>query len=284
MKIRGRTLFEHQDSAALGKSAPVHRVPVGFMVLATCPLILWLLEGTVAGVASALLVIALFSVALLFLSIGQKNHAAYDAKEIAYRPRIPFKLLGSALVGLVVGLLAAAKISVAAIPALFGLVAFILCLLAFGLDPLRHKGLDTPTARLRLENRRMRESYELRCEAMIERVAALGDEDLTARTRTAMDTIFELLVSVDLESGDLQRMAKPLDKVLTKIETEIGVLAEDLARGPAPFQRRIFLSKLVALIEAFESRAHRHGIGVGRDRFELQADLLFDRMRRAPGS
>jgi hypothetical protein len=94
----------------------------------------------------------LFGVGLLFLSIGQKAHIAYDSCEIAARPRIPFKLIGSTIVALVVGLLATTKIDLPAIPLVIGISIFILCLIAFGLDPMRDKGMDNPAMKHRIIN------------------------------------------------------------------------------------------------------------------------------------
>ena len=280
MDLRVTKLFDNQRSAALGKVAPADDVPVGFMVLATCPLILWLLDGTVAGFASALLIIALFGVGLLCLSVGQKAHVAYDMTEIAARPKIPFKLIGSAIIALVVGLLASTKIMVPAVPTVIGLSIFILCLISFGLDPMRDKGMDNPVAKLRILNTDLYQTFDDRCEALLIALVGLEDDDLYERTRVNVNKIMGLLATIDVTTSTLRRIAPTVSKLLDKIEIEVAALTDHPNVQITPFQRRKFLIKTQTLVDTFETRARERGIGAGRDNFELQTELLFTRMNR----
>ena len=269
-----------RSSAALGKSVPVDNVPVGFMVLATCPLILWLLDGTVAGFASAVVIIALFAVGMLCLSVGQKRHIAYDEAEVARRPQIPFKLIGSGIVAMVVGLLATAKISAPGLPFLIGCAIFILCLVSFGLDPMRDKGMDDPRVRRRLKSQRIYEAFDDRFETLLITLSALHDDDLTERTRKTVHTVMGLIGTVNFETKLLQSLSGPLSKMLAKMEAETDALVAVSENGIPPFERRKYLVKMQALADAFEARARKIGVAEGRDNFELQAELLFDRMQR----
>jgi hypothetical protein len=251
------------------------------MVLATCPLILWLLDGTVAGFASALLVITLFATGLTCLSLGQKNHIAYDAVEVAERPRIPWKLIGSVLIALVIALLAAAKIDLGGIPLLFGCATFILCLVAFGLDPMRDKGMDNPAIRMRLANQKRYHHFDQRCEQMMIELSALDDDELCERVRMLVDTVMGLVSTIDFETPLLKQIAPALSKMLAKMEAETAALVDAANGDLSPFMRRKFLIKMQALADTFEARARRTGIAQGRDSFELQTHLLFDRMNRS---
>ncbi|MBO6882282.1 MAG: hypothetical protein JJ869_01730 [Marivita sp.] len=280
MTLQLRSLLDNDRSAALGKTAPAEDIPVGFMVLATCPLILWLLDGTVAGFASAILIILLFGVGLLFLSIGQKAHVAYDACEIAARPKIPFKLIGSTIVALVVGLLATTKIAVPAIPLVIGISTFILCLIAFGLDPMRDKGMNNPAMKLRIINTHLYQDFDDRCEELLLALARLEDDDLYERTRVSVNTIMGLLGTIDVATPTLQRIAPTVNKLLDKMQLEVATLIAAPDGNVTPFQRRKFLIKIQTLVDTFETRARQRGIGQGRDNFELQTDLLFNRMHR----
>jgi hypothetical protein len=274
------TLFAFKDSAALGKSAPVDDVPVDFMVLATCPLILWLLDGTVAGLASALLIIALFAVGLLCLSVGQKAHLAYDAAEVAARPKIPFKLIGSLIVAMVVGLLATTKIMIPAIPLVIAISSFILCLVSFGLDPMRDKGMDNPATGQRVVSQGLYQEFDTRFEQLVTSLDVLQDDDLSERTRLAANTVMGLLGTIDFETRTLQKTAPSVSKLLAKMEDEVDALVNAPDGKVTAFQRRKFQIKMQALVDSFETRARKCGIGRGRDNFELQTDLLFDRMNR----
>ena len=280
MGLRVTTLFDNRRSAALGKAAPAEDVPVGFMVLATCPLILWLLDGTVAGLASAILIISLFGVGLLCLSIGQKAHIAYDMAEVAARPKIPFKLIGSVIIAWVVGLLATTKIMVPAVPLLIALSIFILCRISFGLDPMRDKGMDNPLTKLRILNTELYQDFDDRCEALLMSLVYLQDDDLYERTRVSVNTVMGLLATIDVTTPTLQRIAPSVSKLIDKMQAEVTVLTGSPDGKVTPFQRRKFLIKIQTLVEKFETRARQRGIGQGRDNFELQTDLLFNRMNR----
>lgn len=277
---RFNNLLDDQDSAALGKVAPAEEVPVGFMVLATCPLILWLLDGTVAGLVSAVLIIALFGVGLLCLSVGQKAHLAYDSAEVAARPKIPFKLIGSIIVALVVGLLATTKIGNPAIPTVISLSTFILCLISFGLDPMRDKGLDNPAMKNRIVNAALYQTIDDRCEDLLHVLAQLEDDDLFERTRAAVNTVMGLLGTIDFTTSTFQRITPSVNKLLDKLQAEVDALVSASEDKITSFQRKKFLIKVQTLVDAFETRARKNGLGLGRDNFELQTDLLFNRMNR----
>lgn len=277
---RFNNLLDDQDSAALGKVAPAEEVPVGFMVLATCPLILWLLDGTVAGLVSAVLIIALFGVGLLCLSVGQKAHLAYDSAEVAARPKIPFKLIGSIIVALVVGLLATTKIGNPAIPTVISLSTLILCLISFGLDPMRDKGLDNPAMKNRIVNAALYQTIDDRCEDLLHVLAQLEDDDLFERTRAAVNTVMGLLGTIDFTTSTFQRITPSVNKLLDKLQAEVDALVSASEDKITSFQRKKFLIKVQTLVDAFETRARKNGLGLGRDNFELQTDLLFNRMNR----
>ena len=277
---RFNNLLDDQDSAALGKVAPAEEVPVGFMVLATCPLILWLLDGTVAGLVSAVLIIALFGVGLLCLSVGQKAHLAYDSAEVAARPKIPFKLIGSIIVALVVGLLATTKIGNPAIPTVISLSTFILCPISFGLDPMRDKGLDNPAMKNRIVNAALYQTIDDRCEDLLHVLAQLEDDDLFERTRAAVNTVMGLLGTIDFTTSAFQRITPSVNKLLDKLQAEVDALVSASEDKITSFQRKKFLIKVQTLVDAFETRARKNGLGLGRDNFELQTDLLFNRMNR----
>ncbi|MCL3882059.1 hypothetical protein [Marivita sp. GX14005] len=280
IEMQTANFVDYDSSAALGKTVPVENVPVGFMVLAFCPLILWLMDGTVAGFASALVVLALFAIGLICLSAGQRAHVAYDAAEIAARPRLPLKLMGSSIIALVVGLLATAKIGTPTVPMVIGSATFILCLVSFGLDPMRDKGMDNPLVRLRLANEDLYRAFETRFDRLLANLSTLGDDDLFERTRLAVDTVMGLVGTIDLESRTLMRIAPTLSKLIRKMEAEVDAMIDAQPRGLTGFERRKFHIKMQTLSDAFEARARRSGIAEGRNNFELQADLLFNRMQR----
>ena len=105
------------------------------LFLASFPLILWFFQGSAVLLVTAVIQMALFSGALRLISRGQKLHRAYDAATVAHRPRLPRKILGSALIGLMVLILAGHHFVSLAGPMVLGLTATGLSIAAFGPDP-----------------------------------------------------------------------------------------------------------------------------------------------------
>ncbi len=89
-----------------------------------------------------------------------------------------------------------------------------------------------------------------------------------------------LLGTIDGSTPTVQRIAPTVSKLIDKVEAEVSALAETSKGSVTPFERRKFLVKLQTLVDTFEARARKNGIGKGRDNFELQTDVLFNRMNR----
>jgi hypothetical protein len=73
-----------------------------------------------------------------------------------------------------------------------------------------------------------------------------------------------------------------MSKMLSKMETETAALLDAQAEDPSGANNRKYLAKMQTLADTFEARARQTGIAKGRVSFELQANLLFDRMSREP--
>lgn len=280
MRVIFSRLVAHQYSVALGRVAPRGDVPVGFMVLATSPLILWLLDGTVSGVALAVMIVALLGCGLVCLSIGQKTHLAYEQADYAIRPKLPFKLLGSAFLACMVAVLAILKMVPFLVVILLGLSVFALCLSAFGMDPMRDKGMDAPAGRLQSLNIALYQGFEARCEDLLCALDAVQDADLYDRTSAKMTALMGLLASMDLTTPALPRVAPSVTKLIDRMQAEVDTLTKTRRSSVTPLQRQRFLRNTQMLIEGFESVARQKGIGPYFDSADVQSDLLFRQLNR----
>ncbi|MEM9784395.1 MAG: hypothetical protein AAF899_18210, partial [Pseudomonadota bacterium] len=144
-------------------------------------------SGDLAGTARALVALALMLSGAFMLNEGQKAERAYAARAVARRPAIPRKIIAAVLTGVGVGV---AQIAGATpeplVAAGFGAVAFVAHLVAFGIDPLNHKGIDLGDATIdRVAHaldegeRILREMHDdarrIGDRAITERLASLGD-------------------------------------------------------------------------------------------------------------
>ncbi len=140
------------------------------------------------------------------LSYGQWLKSIYDAKHVARAPVVPFKGLGAVLIAVSAGALCwfeggGLAVSIALIPVVLGLTV-----LSFGLDPRRHKGLET---------RESREAYQL------EKVAARVGVELDRIKRSAAPLAVPEIMT---EIRNLENAIHGLLSAVTNDPTRIGTV------------------------------------------------------------
>lgn len=247
---------------------------LNFLFLAAFPMLLWGFQGSFAGIATAIALLWVYSLALRLIAAGQQIHHDYDHAEVARAPRVPRKVIGSMLIGLVVLILAGHKYDNLWIPALTGMLATCLALAAFGLDPMRNKGSERTTGQTTLD------SVEASLAALADRVAALDDAALTHQVAAARRLVLGQMRQVSGDQRNAERLDRPARRVVEILEQEIDRLEQAWNSKGHVFARRRFLAKLDIMTDSFESFAKRNGIRRTRDAFERQADQLIDRMPR----
>lgn len=247
---------------------------LNFMFLAAFPLLLWVFQESFAGIATAVALIWVLSLALRLISVGQKIHYAYNSAEVARAPRVPRKLIGSVLIGLVVFVLAGHKFDSLWLPVLSGAVAVFLALTAFGLDPRHDKGTE------KAQELALLDRAESAMAALADRVAALNDAELTLRVETARNQVMRPLRRSFDDLHAMTRVSRPVNKVIEMLTAEVARLEAEWHGKAHVFARRRFLAKLEVLSESFEMLAQQSGVRGARDAFERQADRLLDRMPR----
>jgi hypothetical protein len=245
---------------------------LNFMFLAAFPLLLWIFEASFAGIATAIALIWILSLALRLISVGQHIQFDYERADVARAPRVPRKFIGSVLIGLVVVMLAGHKFNSLVLPFLAGGAACFLSLAAFGLDPRRDKGTEKSHEMATLEQ------AEDDMVALADRVAALDDAELTLKIEAARERIMRPIRAGSDDHRTLARIAHPVKKVTEMLCREVTQLETDWTEGGRSFARRRFLAKLDVLSDGFEALALKCGVRGARDVFERQADILIDRM------
>lgn len=250
------------------------------MFLSAFPLLLWLLHGSFGNALTALFLLALLGIALRLIAMGQKRQRAYENAELALAPRLPLKLIGSGLIGLVVMVLAASQFAEAALPMVLGYVAACLSLLSFGMDPIRDKGLDNPHLMAQLEADTLQITTDDALLELTERVADLGDARLTMRSDAMRNRAMQLIRAFGTNPADLLRIKRPIAKLTEIFALEVDRLERAWDSDRHVFARHRFEAKLQVLMDSFEDRARRSGVKAGHDAFDLEADLLIDRMRQ----
>ncbi|SMX29923.1 hypothetical protein TRP8649_04063 [Pelagimonas phthalicica] len=258
--------------------APVFDSSLNVMFLAAFPLLLWFFQGSLGGIASALLQMGLFSIALRLIYRGQRIQRVYDLSEIAKKPVLPYKILGSTLIGVVVFLLAGHQFMSLLPPAILGVVATGLSLTAFGLDPLKDKGQDNPELMNRLAAEHRWDAAEDALAQVTDRIELLDDPELTLKSDATRAMVMRLMRSFGTNPRCVQRIGKLVERMTQILRNETQKLEQDWHSDKHLLARKRFLLKLDVLSESFETHAREGSERTGRDAFDLEADLLLDRM------
>ena len=90
-----------------------------------------------------------------------------------------------------------------------GVLATALSLAAFGMDPLKDKGINDPEVLARQESDGMIAGVDQQLKLLSDRVAALGDADLRLRTDAAREMVTRLLRALVQDTTVTTKRLKP---------------------------------------------------------------------------
>ncbi len=227
---------------------------VNLLFLAPLPfLVTAFMQGPV-GLALDLSAFALLILAAWLTREGELAQEAYEARSVARRPAIPRKMFAGVLtaLGVGVGVFTPAGGMVATV--LLGLVAGALHVTAFGLDPLRDKGMEGID---RAQNERVARAVdeaEKHIGAMRDAVLRAGDREVAARIDRFASTARGLFRSVEGDPRDLTAARKYLSVYLQGARDATVRFADIYPRNRDPQVRADFLSLLDDLDTRFATR------------------------------
>jgi hypothetical protein len=251
---------------------------LNILFLAGFPLVLWVLQGDTTGMLTAFLLMGLLSLAVRLISAGHRAQNRYDAQLLARRPRLPLKLMGSIVIGAMVFVLAGHHFAELTIPAALGASAMLLCVLAFGLDPMKDKGVNDAALVQKLEAQAQRQLAEAALTQVTDRIALLGDAEVTRQTEATRSMIRRIVRALSDTPKDLARILKPVETLTELLDQEAALLEQAQLDDGFMSARRKYLAKLNAMSRSFETRARKRGALSGRDERDFDADMLIDRM------
>lgn len=272
-----RRLLAMQRPAEAPPECPNQDTGLNFLFLAAFPLFAWMFYGGFSAMATALVELWILSVALRLIAHGTRLHAIYRVTPGAKAPRIPRKLLGSLLIGTMIVVLASHRFEDIVLPLLIGVCGFGLGIAAFGLDPMRDK-TDVRADNGRQEADILLEQTDHRLAMIADRIAMLEDAEITRRTEAARTLVLRLMRGFARDPRSLARLARPVDKFVSLLDAESNRLCDARSGEGAQFARRRYIAKLDVMTESFETSARRTRVRGDKDDFEMEADLLLDRM------
>lgn len=202
-----------------GRRAAKVSIAARLMFMAPLPLLFAGLGEVMAGDALGMLIelgsFAVLMLAAWLLNEGLKAEAAYNDRKIARAPGVPRKALAAALTGL--GVFTASWLAGGA--GLFGGLVFggfaaVAHVFAFGLDPMRKKGLEGQSA---FDTERVAVAIE-KAEALVGEITSaarrIGDRGIEARVEAMCASAREVFRAVEDDPRDLSRARKFLSVYL----------------------------------------------------------------------
>jgi hypothetical protein len=230
-----------------------------------------LVVGLVAG--------GMLALAAWLLREGLRAEAAFKARAVARRPVMPRKMLASGLTGLGIALAAWGGEGGLFGPLLYGLAAAGLHVAAFGIDPLRDKGMEGIDTFQQSRVARVVDEAEGYLSSMKTQIAQLGDRTLDARVAAFQAMARKMIRTVEEDPRDLTEARKFLTVYLMGARDASVKFAEHWKRTRDPGARTDYEALLSDLETNFAARTEKMLEG-GKEDLDIEIKVLRDRLAR----
>ena len=222
------------------------------------------------------------TLAALMLREGLKAEAAFNARKVARRPAWPRKMMASALTGVGAAFAVMAHLgdtSDVIAPLLYGLCAAGLHVAAFGIDPLKSKGVEGIDSLQQDRVARVVDEAEKHLAAMRDAILRANDRMATARLEDFQDTARQLIQTVEEDPRDLTAARKYLGVYLMGARDATVKFADIYARTRDPETRADYMALFDYLDQNFAAR-NRKSLLDDRTDLTVEIDVLRDRLSR----
>lgn len=252
------------------------------LFLPAIPLVALSLTGGAARLVLGLSAAAVLTLAAWLLREGLRAEAAYHARKVARRPALPRKIAASLLTGIGAGLAAYWAEPGLIAPLLFAGVATVLHSTAFGIDPLKNKGLEGVDTFQQDRVARVVTEAETYLRGMTGAIKRAGDRQMETRVERFQATARDLFRTVEEDPRDLTAARKYMTVYLmgardatikfsdiwlrtrdAQARADYTALLDDLEQNFAARTRKMLLddrSDLTVEIEVLRERLQREGV------------------------
>jgi hypothetical protein len=214
------------------------------------------------------------------LNEGLRAEAAYDARAVAKPPALPRKLVGAALSGLAIAAVGVASLDQGLFgAAAFGLVAALAQLAAFGLDPMKAKGMEGADA---FATERVAKAID-QGEALVREITAaaarIGDKRLEGRVERLCDQAREVFRVIEKDPRDLARARTFLHVYLRGLRDATAKFADLQSRRRDP-EAQAKYEALVADLEASFGAQRAGLLADDRSALDVEIEVLRERLQQ----
>ncbi|TDK41098.1 5-bromo-4-chloroindolyl phosphate hydrolysis family protein [Antarcticimicrobium luteum] len=219
------------------------------------------------------------ALAAWLLREGLRAEAAYAARRVARRPVLPRKMLASLLTGIGAGLATWRSEPGLLAPLLYGGAACVLHGLAFGIDPLRDKGMKGVDTFQQDRVARAVAEAEGYLSAMGDAVRRAGDRRIEVRVEQFQKTARDLFRTVEEDPRDLTGARKYMTVYLMGARDATIKFADLYARHPDPKARADYAALLDDLEQNFAARTRKMLTDDHSD-LTVEIEVLRERLQR----
>ncbi|SMX29921.1 hypothetical protein TRP8649_04061 [Pelagimonas phthalicica] len=210
---------------------------------------------------------------------GLIAHAAYDERKVARRPGFPRKIAAAVLTGLGAGVAAYSSEPGLIAPLIFGGAAGALHIGAFGIDPMKDKGMEGIDTFQQDRVARVVDEAESHLEAMADAVKRAGDRKVEARVERFQTKVREMIRTVEEDPRDLTAAKKYLGVYLMGARDAAVKFSDIYSRNEDRDARSSFMMLLTDLEESFGKKTEKLLLDNNAD-LAVEIDVLRDRLQR----
>lgn len=230
----------------------------------------------------ALLGAGVWTLAAWLLREGLEAEAAFEARKVARRPALPRKILSSVLTGVGTALAVGAHLNDfgdVLSPLLYGVCAGALHSVAFGLDPLKSKGMEGVDTFQQDRVARVVDEAEAYLAAMSDAMARARDRGAADRLQAFQATARTLIRTVEEDPRDLTAARKYLGVYLRGARDATTKFADIYSRTQDAQAKADYLALLEDLDQNFAART-RKSLLEDRGDLTVEIEVLRERLSR----
>lgn len=271
------------ESAPRGAYHNARVTPAGARsnVLFVPPVVLIATSLTGGAVTLGLGLVAAGTLALgaWLLRSGLEAESAFHDRKIARRPAIPRKILAAALAGGGVAIAAFRNDPGIVAPLIYGAAAAGLHIAAFGIDPLKSKGMEGIDTFQQDRVARVVDDAEAYLAEMRDAVLRAGDRQVEARVERFQTSVRDMLRTVEEDPRDLTAARKYLGVYLMGARDASSKFADVYSRTRNTAARSDYMMLLTDLEENFIAKTEKMLDDSNTD-LAIEIDVLRDRLQR----
>jgi len=214
------------------------------------------------------------------LNEGLRAEEAYEARAVARPPAIPRKLFAAVLTGASVALAGVLSLGQAWPAAVvFGIVAGGAHLVAFGIDPMRKKGLEGVDDFASDRVARAIDQGEAMVRQIVDAARRIGDRQLEGRVERLCDQARDVFRVVERDPRDLGRARTFLSVYLLGLRDATAKFADVWSRSRDPKARVAYEALLGDLEKSFGAQ-RTHLLEDDRSDLDVEIEVLRERLQQ----